>query len=255
VTSSLRAAARANGTPSADRSDGDPATPTRPTPLPDIEYTGAIDRRRAGARPWVALARVMADVQSIAQERPAQRRRRPVRVPWRRPVVNAVGPALRRHGVMVIPVKIETTYGTSGRMREVQVNVTYDIIGPQHDAITAASVGEGLDVGERGTTKALTNAYRNLLIAALTLPTEDPKLDPDKVNIEREEAARPKASDYLDEVVHPGTSLARLRTMRGEVSRHGLASTIVVNEVGDDEKLLDLIDRIGRERNAAGGAA
>jgi len=119
--------------------------------------------------------------------------------------------------------------------------------------MVATVAGEALDTSDKATAKAQSVAWRVCLIQMLQIPTGDP--DPDSVRIERGEQPLPKATDYRDEALHPGTSLGRLRQMRGEVNRHGLAATPVVNEVGDDEALLALIDRVGRERKSTGDGA
>lgn len=225
--------------------------------LPDIEYTAPIvDVDPVAVH--VAWARVMRDVKSIAKSARAEIKteKSSYRFNFRGidMVLNAVGPALRRHGVMVIPVKTEATYGASGRMRDVQVRVTYEIRGPLGDTITAQSVGEGLDTGERGTTKALTTAYRNFLTTALTIPTEDPKVDPDRVNLEREEA-RFDPLAYRDEALNPRTSAGRLSQMIQELRSLNHGGELVPNEVDEPEKLGNLLIRVRRERSAPPPAA
>ncbi|MFI6819760.1 ERF family protein [Micromonospora sp. NPDC050187] len=228
-----------------------------PDELPDIEYTAPIvDVDPVAVH--VAWARVMRDVKSIAKSARAEIKteKSSYRFNFRGidMVLNAVGPALRRHGVMVIPVKTEATYGTSGRMRDVQVRVTYEIRGPLGDVIIAQSVGEGLDTGERGTTKALTTAYRNFLTTALTIPTEDPKVDPDRVNLEREET-RFNPLTYRDEALNTRTTVSRLSQMIQELRALGRGGELVQNEHGDEEKIGNLLLRVRKERTAPPPAA
>ncbi len=226
-------------------------------PLPDIEYTDPIvDVEQVPVH--VAWARVMRDVRSIRKDRVAdiKTEKGGYRFNFRGidQVLNAVGPALRRHGVMVVPVDIDASYGPAGRMRDVQVKVRYEIRGPRGDTMPAMSVGEGLDAGERGTPKALTTAYRNMLIVALAIPTEDPRMDPDVVDLRREDPAAVKPGPYRDEIVDPRTSSARLRQLYGEIKQHRIAAAMVVNENGDDEALGALYLRVVEERRAAGDA-
>lgn len=232
------------------------STPQNAAPdLPDVEYTDPITDVDDVAV-WTAWARVMRDVKSIRKSATASIRSEKGSFSFNYRgidmVLNAVGPALRRHGVMVLPVKVEPVYGQAGRMRDVQVTVTYAIIGPRGDRIEVQSVGEGLDAGERGTPKALTTAYRNMLIVALAIPTEDPKMDPDVVDLQREDPVTANPDAYRDEIVDPRTSLARLRAIRAELISHRVAASVVVNEVGDDEALKDLYTRVVAERRAAG---
>lgn len=223
-----------------------------PDELPDVVYSDPIIDVDP-VRVHVAWARVMRDVKSIAKSGRADIKtdKGGYKFNYRGidMVLNAVGPALRRHGVMVIPAKVAATYGTAGRMRDVQVTVTYEIRGPLGDTITAQSVGEGLDAGERGTPKALTTAYRNFLITALTIPTEDPKLDPDRVDVQREEV-RFNPLVYRDEALNTRTSVSRLSQMIQELRALGRGAELVQNEHGDEEKVGSLLVRVRRERTA-----
>jgi len=227
-------------------------------PLPDIEYTDPVtDAERVPVH--VAWARVMADVQSITK---GDRRNDPGGKYMFRGVdrvVNAVGPALRRHGVLVLPTRVlavdyrETRTKNDAVMQECTVTVQWTVRGPLGDDLPPLeSAGQATDTQDKATAKAISVAQRVLFLAALHIPTEDPDVDKGH---DRGEQPIPKASDYRDEALHPGTSLGRLRQMRGEVTRHGLAATPVVNEVGDDEALLALIDRVGRERKSTGDGA
>lgn len=112
-------------------------------------------------------------------------------------VMNAVGPVLRKHKVVIVPESVEPHYRdamtTTGKpAREVTVLVTYRAYGPAGDSITIQSAGESLDSGDKGTPKAMSVAYRTALLQALTIPTDEP--DPDSFSYERApaEPARPK---------------------------------------------------------------
>lgn len=257
--SSLRARAHeATGHTTTPPVPDSPAPTPADEPLPHIEYTGAISTAEA-VPVHVAWARVMWDVQSIGKDETAtiktqgrdggQGTQYSFRYRGIDKVLNAVGPALRRHGVMVIPIRTDAAYGTAGRMRECTVTVTYRVFGPDGSYFDAQACGEGLDAGERATAKALTTAYRNWLVTALTIPTQDPKLDPDRVNIERgEQRFDPVA--YRDEALNPRTSVSRLSQMVNELRSLNRGGELVTNEVGDEEKLGNLIWRVRRERTA-----
>ncbi|KXK63388.1 hypothetical protein AWW66_03480 [Micromonospora rosaria] len=238
-------------------------TPTDPADeLPDIEYTGAIaDVDQVPVH--VAWARVMADVQSVGKgdlHDPARTGGRGPKYNYRGVdrVLNAVGPALRRHGAMVIPVRTEPSYRditTSGgaKMRECTVTVTYEIWGPKGDKMPAQSCGEAFDSGDKSTTKACTVAYRNLLITALSIPTRDPRLDAEASSHERGAAPAPKPADYRDEIADPRTSLGRLKQMSGELQQHNLLGALVTNEMGEPEQLGAMYARVVRQRRSEAG--
>jgi hypothetical protein len=104
-------------------------------------------------------------------------------------VMNAVGPALRKHGVVVVPTLQKSSYRDVevGRnrtlMREVTVEVTYTVRGPAGDSFTGSVPGESMDSGDKGAAKAMSVAYRTFLLQALTIPTDEP--DPDSTSVER----------------------------------------------------------------------
>lgn len=104
-------------------------------------------------------------------------------------VVNAVGPALRKHGVMVIPTVLQYDYSVEEfgqnrtKMGHVRVQVQYEFIGLAGDKVIAISVGEATDSGDKGTAKAMSVAFRTALLQTLCLPTDE--LDPDAYSYER----------------------------------------------------------------------
>lgn len=107
-------------------------------------------------------------------------------------VVNAVGPALRKHGVVAVPTKVESYFeqyatksGTS--MRNAVLTITWRFYGPMNDWIEAQTMGEASDAGDKSVPKAHSVAYRTLLLQALCIPTDEP--DADAATHERAAAA------------------------------------------------------------------
>lgn len=103
-------------------------------------------------------------------------------------VVNAVGPVLRKHGVVVVPAASQASYrdvqtSTGKPSRECTVTVTYRFYGPAGDFIDACVPGESMDFGDKGAPKAMSVAYRIALLQALCIPTDD--VEPDSQTYER----------------------------------------------------------------------
>lgn len=97
-------------------------------------------------------------------------------------VVNAVGPALRKHGVVVVPTSVSYDvehYTTKGGtpMRGVTATIGFRFHGPAGDYIDAVAAGEAADSGDKAMPKAHSVAYRTLLLQALCIPTGDPEPD------------------------------------------------------------------------------
>lgn len=104
-------------------------------------------------------------------------------------VVNAVSPALRRHGVVVTPALQSIDYATVevGKNRtpmgHVRVTVAYTFTADDGSSLTATVPGEAMDSGDKATAKAMSVAFRTALLQALCLPTDE--ADPDATSYER----------------------------------------------------------------------
>ena len=133
-----------------------------------------------------ALVRVMGEVQSISKA--SRNTSQNFNFRGIDAVMNAVGPALREHGVVVLPVGVkseieqyQTKNGTA--MKNVTLDVTFRFYGPAGDYIEGTTRGEAADSGDKATAKAHSVAFRTLLLQALCIPTDEP--DPDQDSHER----------------------------------------------------------------------
>jgi hypothetical protein len=145
-----------------------------------------------------AVNAVMRDVQVIAKGQ--EFNERGVRYSFRGidDVVNAVGPKLREHRVVITPVRskvvsterYETKHGTV--MQNVIVRVAYNVVGPRGDWLAAEAMGQSADTGDKAVAKAQSVAYRVMLLGLLCIPTGE--VDPDSENHERA-ASTPPASN------------------------------------------------------------
>lgn len=133
------------------------------------------------------LAAVMADVQSVAKRDRNDHQKFNFR--GIDAVLNAVGPALRKHGVVVMPHVESWTFEPVevGQKRSLMghalVHVTYTFVGPEGDHLTCSVLGEAMDSGDKAVPKAMSVAFRTALLQALALPTDEP--DPDASSYER----------------------------------------------------------------------
>ncbi|WP_328465475.1 ERF family protein [Actinoplanes sp. NBC_00393] len=241
--------------------EGGPTGPVRPTiiaePLEDISYDGNKITDAEKVPVHVAWARVMADVQSISKG--DQRNDVGGRYSFRGVdrVVNAVGPALRRHGVALLPIQVydieyrEARTAKGNTMQDCTLKVRWLVVGPAGDTLPSPleSAGQATDTQDKATSKATSVAQRVLFLTALHIPTQDPDIDRGH---ERGERPGPTPNEYRDEIADPRTSMVRLRQIRTELRQHQLGGAIVVNEVGDDEAVLAMCERIGRQRTEAG---
>lgn len=127
-----------------------------------------------------ALLSVMADVRAVGKDDYNQQQKFKFR--GVDAVVNAVAPALRKHGVICFPrvtdLRVSARPAKSGgQLNVVHVTVEYTFIGPSGDSITGSTSAEAMDSGDKATAKAMSVAYRTWWLQALCLPTDEP--DPD----------------------------------------------------------------------------
>ena len=110
-------------------------------------------------------------------------------------VVNAVSPALRKHGVIVFPSLVSCEQSTvevgarNTKMGHVRVVVTYTFAAPDGSTVAATVAAESMDSGDKATAKAMSVAFRTALLQTLCLPTDE--VDPDHDVFERSSATKP----------------------------------------------------------------
>lgn len=144
-----------------------------------------------------AMAAVMADVQSVAKSDRNTHQNFSFR--GIDAVLNAVGPVLRKHGVVVLPEVLSHTFETvevgqkRSLMGHVIVHVAYTFVGPEGDSLRTVVLGEAMDSGDKAVPKAMSVAFRTALLQALALPTDEP--DPDASSYERSAAPVPTMAD------------------------------------------------------------
>ncbi len=113
-------------------------------------------------------------------------------------VLNAVGPALREHNVVVYPRLHDVAYEevkTSGGKASTACRVVVDYIFASVDGSTVETrvAADSWDTGDKAMPKAMSVAMRTALIQALALPTDEP--DPDSFTYTREAADEKKERD------------------------------------------------------------
>lgn len=160
---------------------------------------------------YAALAAVMSDVDHVAKRDVNQHQRFNFR--GIDSVVNAVGPALRKHQVIVVPRVLATDYETvattTGKPSTAcRVSVEYTFYGPDGDSIPCSVAAEAWDAGDKAAPKAMSVAFRTALLQALALPTDEP--DPDSQTYERAPQTQPAPRQQESPRIRAGNAAVRL---------------------------------------------
>lgn len=91
-------------------------------------------------------------------------------------VLNALNPLLSKHGVFVVPNVLERVAdqrmtGGGKAMYEVNLRIEFTFFGLLGDSIVASTWGEGTDMGDKATNKAMTMAFKAVLAIAYSVST------------------------------------------------------------------------------------
>jgi len=135
---------------------------------------------------YTALAAVMKDCTAVAKRDRNEHQRFLFR--GIDAVVNAVGPILRKHGVIVAPNVEHVSYdlvqtSTGKPATACRVLVTYSFYAGDGSSIDTRVAAEAWDNGDKAAPKAMSVAFRTALLQALALPTDEP--DPDSHSYEQ----------------------------------------------------------------------
>lgn len=190
-----------------------------------------------------ALNRVMRDVTKV--EKKEENTMQHFRFRGVDATTKAVAPALREHGVVVVPLVEEYEYDieefgkNATKMGHVMVKVRYRWYGPGGDFIDTVSVGEATDTGDKCTAKAMSVAYRTCILQTLCLPTDDP--DPDTDSYERsggapQTAKTPRGRGANDVVDWPAriaaaTTVEELRVVWKDAGTHGVLKGVIQDKL------------------------
>ncbi len=130
--------------------------------------------------------------------------------------VNALYPALIKHGVFMTPrctseehqlQEVVRSSGKAGYDKHVSIMMEYDFFAEDGSKVTIGPIpAEGLDSGDKATNKALSAALKYALIQTFSIPTEDmaeadlesPVIGGDNVK-EKKEVSSEKKEDKKEE--------------------------------------------------------
>jgi ERF superfamily protein len=167
-------------------------------------------------------------------------------------VVNAVGPAFRKHKV-VGPVPHATTVSyrdvqtTTGKpSRECTVLVTYRFYGPKGDFMETEVPGESMDSGDKGTPKAMSVAERIALLQILCIPTDE--IEADAQSYER--AAAPPPAPAIEPSGRDWIAEAKAMKTEAALLELGNECNSFAEFVGETKKVL-----LARRQELAAAAA
>lgn len=136
-------------------------TPERPAPEPPQPLT-------------VLMGRVLADVPAVGKNSQAPSNMGGYAFRGIEDVLAALKPAMARHGVFCIPDVIERLpterpLGSGKVMFVVDLCIRWTFYGPLGDTLTSTCWGQGTDMGDKATQKAMTSAFKSMLMQTFVI--------------------------------------------------------------------------------------
>lgn len=165
-------------------------------------------------------------------------------------VVNAVSPAMRKHGLVIFPVVESVKRGTAqtskgGTMNTVEVIAGYVFTGPDGSSFTAKVPGEAFDSGDKATAKAMSVAFRTALLQTFALPTDE--VDPDAESheavpyqrIPRPQQDPDQEQDWPAQILAARNSVNQLRQLHAKATGMRAPQTIIEQIATEGRKLAE----------------
>ena len=151
----------------------------------------------SGKNIFQRISAVMQDVQYLAKVDQIEFGKTKYRAISEEKVTTTIRKSLIAHGIVIVPVKQE--HSKDGVLTTVDVTYRIQNIENENDYIEAVSSGTGVDTQDKGVGKAMTYAYKYLLLRTFAIPTGE---DPDKISSAEldDRFSREQKIEYIDDI-------------------------------------------------------
>lgn len=151
----------------------------------------------SGKNIFQRISAVMQDVQYLAKDDQIEFGKTKYRAISEEKVTTIIRKSLITHGIVIVPVKQE--HSKDGVLTTVDVTYRIQNVEDENDYIEAVSSGTGVDTQDKGVGKAMTYAYKYLLLRTFAIPTGE---DPDKISSAEldDRFSREQKVEYIDDI-------------------------------------------------------
>ena len=151
----------------------------------------------SGKNIFQRISAVMQDVQYLAKDDQIEFGKTKYRAISEEKVTTTIRKSLITHGIVIVPVKQE--HSKDGVLTTVDVTYRIQNVEDENDYIEAVSSGTGVDTQDKGVGKAMTYAYKYLLLRTFAIPTgEDPEKESSAELDDR--FSREQKVEYIDDI-------------------------------------------------------
>jgi hypothetical protein len=168
-------------------------------------------------------------------------------------ITAALKPLLGRHGVMMVPkvlerIPSERTVGTNKTMWVVDLLIEFTFTGALGDELVATMWGQGTDMGDKATQKAVTSAFKSML--AVVFCIADAGTDAEEHDVPETSRSRTLDGESLENVRAWLTSVPETERDRVTAMVEEAWGPLELILQGDRDAVIDFIDEQLGEINA-----
>ena len=181
------------------------------------------------------ISEVMKDVQYLAKDDHVKFGQQDYKAVSEEKVTSTVRESLIKNGIVIVPV--EQSHHREGTLSTVDVSYRIQNIEDPEDFIIAKSSGTGADTQDKGVGKAMTYAYKYLLLRTFAIPTGE---DPDKISsAELDDKAKKtaaKAQKQQEHPAEPACTANEINSLHNEIIRAGGTESEWLEFIGKQSK-------------------
>lgn len=189
---------------------------------------------------YEAIPKVIADVGAVGKDKVNQQQGFKYRSVD--DVFNALNPALAKNGVFIVPLILQRECVEAGKTSrgasivKVMLKVKFTFYASDGSHIETIIYGEAMDMGDKGTNKAMSIAYKYACFQVFCIPTEEMQ-DPDANSPAEEivtQAAAPKQQPTIsqDVLTEERITPVMLQTIREQQLRTGVSDEAILGVRG-----------------------
>ena len=129
-------------------------------------------------------------------------------------VMNALNPVMAKHHLIILPEVLdirreERQTSKGGNLTHTIATVRYTFYADDGSSVSAVVVGEGMDSGDKSTSKALSIAYKYAAFQIFCIPTEE-MVDPDRESYDVKPRPKKYGKEYMAAHGHERISLEEI---------------------------------------------
>ncbi len=188
---------------------------------------------------YTAILSVMADVGAIGKDK--KNARQGFKYRGIDDVMNALQPAMIKHGIFVVPSVLEQKReerrtSKDGNLIYSICTVKYTFYAKDGSSVDAVVIGEGMDSGDKATNKAMSIAFKYACFQVFCIPTEEMK-DPDAETPPESKPESTKARSELENYTDATKKLVYKLCGKDKQAAQGYWDKNIAPDANDLDKL------------------